>query len=187
VERSAEGDRSVVLEGWGSFDDPGFAAQTDGTGVVRSTDHTTHAFEVDVVREGGLTTTIDYAGTIGGTYGQATTWNGSGIVSRDGLVSPTGTVRVQTVDEVMDDAVCQNQPISGETTVEQDGDTAFVRYDGATDCDADRAAVWGFDGEDRGTVTGVDCSSAAAPVGGSAPLAALLLAAFLTAAYRRQG
>lgn len=171
-----EGDvHALVLDRYGSYDDPDFRTLTSGTASVTPRDGTLYDFEVDITTDALTSTRITYTGTVDGDYTGPSLWNGSGRVTRDGFGEPLGTVRVATVDELRDTDVCSNQPLSGQTTIEAEGDRVVVTYDGATDCDQDKAATWTFNGRDRGRITGIDC--AVGTVGGrTAGAPALLLA-----------
>ena len=185
VTRGSGGERVLSLDDFAQFDDADLRAATSGTITVRPMTGSLSEYVVDIVTEGGLTTSIDYAGTVEGDYDGPTVWNGDGEVSRDGFGEPTGVVRMTTTDEVLDDAVCSGQPVSGETRIDGDGHFAVVTYDGATDCDDDHAARWSVDGEDRGRITGITCT--ASPPSANAPLApALLLLAGLVRLRRRR-
>jgi hypothetical protein len=104
-----------------------------GTVTLRLTAPSAHEFDVDLVI-------------------------GSGRVEREGYFSPTGVVEATTADQVVDDAVCSGQPVSGSTTLHAHGDTAVVTYDGATDCDPDQNARLSVNGKDRGLVSGISCA-----------------------------
>ena len=97
VVRSGTGDKDLTLKGYGSFNDPNMKAVTDGTVQLRRLNDTLHTFNVDLVKKGGMTTTIQYNGEVQGGYDAPTTWSGSGSVQRQGLVAPTGTVQATTV------------------------------------------------------------------------------------------
>lgn len=159
VVRGADDVHTLTLDGYGSYEDPDFRTLSSGTATVRPTGDTTYAFEVTLTADALTETRIEYAGTVEGDYSTATRWNGSGRVTRDGFGEPTGTVSVTTEDEVRDTDVCSNQPASGRTTIEADGDTVVVLYDGATDCDEDKAATWTLNGVDQGRITGIDCAA----------------------------
>jgi MYXO-CTERM domain-containing protein len=148
-------DLDLTFSEYGSGE--GEIARTTGTAVVRQIDTSSYTFDVDLVNEGGVTVEIDYFGTVTGNYGQATTWNGSGTVTRTGF-EPTGTAEVETVEQLVDDAICSGQSSSGETTIVVDGHTIVVTYDGETDCDENNAARWSLDGKDQGLVEGVTCA-----------------------------
>ena len=184
VVRAANGERTITFDGYGSFDDPDLRAEQSGTVEVRLVAAAQREFDVALVREGGLTTTFYYAGHVEGDYDTATVWSGEGTVERDGLVAPTGTVHASTVDERVDDAVCSGQPVSGETTLSIGGRTAVITYDGETDCDGDQAARYSVDGEDRGMITGINCSIAprgASPGGIALYVVAIGIALFIRA------
>jgi hypothetical protein len=186
VTRSGEGDRMVTLDGHGHSSDD--EVGSTGTASLTRVAASEHRFTIDLVREGGITTRIAYAGTVVGDYDARTVWNGEGQVERDGFAAPTGSVRVRTTDQVVDDDVCSGQPVSGQTTIEGEGPhTAVVTYDGETDCDDDQAARWSYDGMDQGTITGIVCGVGAGPgrPGHLAPVALLVLAAALTARRSR--
>jgi len=181
-------DRMLMLEAFGRYDDPSMHATETGTITLRLTGASMHEFAVDVIREGGIDTTIHYAGSVEGTYDAATVWNGTGTIERDGLVEPDGTISATTVDERLDSNVCPGQPLSGTTTIEQDGESAVVTYDGATDCDDAKAARWSYEGEDRGLVSGIDCAVAApgADIGAGASAAWSVVVAGLIAVVLRR-
>ena len=160
VVRSGE-DRSATLDDYGR--DAEHLGTVRGTFDLTETNALTHEFDADLVHDGGLTTTITYSGSIEGDWSTATTWNGSGTATRDGMVEPVGTIEAETVDELLDDTVCAGQALSGETTIHSGDHVAVVTYDGATDCDEDEAATWTYDGEDRGLVTDVVCSALPVP------------------------
>ncbi len=153
------GDRSVALSGYGSFS--GERVELSGVFDLVEVDAGNYTFHADLVQKGGMTTVIAYDGTVSGGYDVATTWNGHGTVEREGPIAPTGIVEVSTVDEVLDDLLCTGQAASGTTTVEAKGHEAVITYDGATDCDAAQAAKLTVDGEDKGLVEGIACSTGA--------------------------
>lgn len=157
-------DLDLSFSGYGSGD--GQIAHNTGTASVRQLDGSAYSYDVELVNEGGVTVDIDYSGTIVGDFGQPTTFNGSGTVTRTGF-APTGTAVVSTVDQLVDDAVCSGQSVSGETTIEVDDHVIVVTYDGETDCDEDQAARWSLDGKDQGLVEGITCavSSSGGPAG----------------------
>jgi hypothetical protein len=170
-------DRTLTLDGFGG---------DDGSVTLRRLDATTHEFEAEFV-SGGVTT-ISYTGTVEGGYTGPTRWNGSGTVSRDGVLPPNGSVEATTADQLVDNVVCAGQAVSGSTTLHARGDTAVVTYDGATDCDADQNARLSVNGKDRGLISGISCSLAAPGAKGAAglPAGALVLAAFFVRLRRRQ-
>jgi hypothetical protein len=161
IVRSGDGDKKVTLDDYGSFASADMRAGTTGTIDIRRIDASMHEFNVDLVHEGGITTTITYSGSVKGDYTTATTWNGSGEVEREGMVAPTGRVQATTVDQMLDDAVCAGQAVSGQTTIASGGSTAVITYDGATDCDEEKNAKWSLNGEDRGLIDGICCSAGA--------------------------
>lgn len=149
-------DLDLLLDGFGSSE--GEVAGVKGTAHVREIAADVFSFDVDIVREGGITTEIDYDGTVAGNYDMPTTWNGSGTLTRSGGLPPTGTVEMRTEDAVWDGAICGGQAASGTTSIDGDGHLVVVTYDGETDCDEDQAARWSVDGQDRGLVEGITCS-----------------------------
>jgi hypothetical protein len=157
----SNGDRSVTFDGWGQSPNPDLRstlATLSGTLELERLDDDDHEYRADWIREGGVATRVAYLGRVRGGYTGPTTWNGRGEVERTGLVAPTGTARVATIDEVVDDEVCSGQPSSGRTEIAIGDSVAVVTYDGATDCDADQAARLEVDGEERGRISGVTCS-----------------------------
>lgn len=157
IERSGDGDRELTYSDFGAFSDPDQQSTRSGTVVVRRINDSLHEFDVDLGHASDVTTTIEYSGSVEGGYTGRTVWNGSGTVSRAGSVSPTGTVSVNTVAQVIDSEECSGQPASGQTTISNDEHVVVVTYDGASDCDDDEAARFSVDGEDRGELTGIMC------------------------------
>lgn len=178
-------DRDLDLDGYGSFDDPDLRSAVSGAFSVTRLEPDLHAFDVDVVRRGGVTTRIEYAGRVRGGWSGRTVWNGSGRLRREGF-PPVGTVAVATADEVLDGDVCSGQPVSGQTQIEAGGHVAVVTYDGETDCDDDQAARWTYDGDDRGLVTGITCHASPGHArAGAVPFALALIGAGLLRRRRR--
>lgn len=186
VERSASGDRTLTLDGFGTKDDDGGTDTKTGSAHLRLVDDMNTDFDLDLTHDGGLVSTFDYAGRIQGSYdSDRTVWSGAGSVSRDGLIAPNGTVDATTTDEVVDNTVCAGAPVSGNTTIHNEADeTAVVTYDGDVDCDDDQAASYSLDGVPKGKITGIACSLS--PGRSSAGAAAWLLALALLAAGRRR-
>lgn len=149
VERDGD-DRSITLTDFNG---------DDGTFSLHLVEPSLREFEAHLVI-GGVTT-IDYAGSVQGDYDTRTSWNGSGHVVRDGFFPPNGAVDATTLNEVVDDAVCSGQPVSGSTALRSGDDVAIVEYDGENDCDADQNAELTVNGEARGLVEGVNCAVAA--------------------------
>lgn len=135
----------------------------------------------------GASGAFDYDGTVVSPSGnidteEPSTWNGSGQVALDGF----GRVDVATVDEVVDDAICESEAISGETTVRSDsGGEVVIAYDGATDCDPESTVTWSLDGASQGEISGVSCSAGGKPASGQT-LGLLGLIAGLALARRRR-
>jgi hypothetical protein len=140
-------------------------------------------FEFDADFDVGGFTFIDYMGSVQGGYDQRTLWNGSGTIIRDGFIAPNGEVQASTIDEVVDDDVCAGQPVSGRTILKAGEDTAVITYDGETDCDDHKNAELSVNDEERGLVSGINCS-VRAPGGGRGALGALLFALLIPAARR---
>ncbi len=155
-----------------------------GTVSRRLTAPSAYEFDADLVL-GGVTT-ITYSGTIEGDYDVPTLWNGSGRVERQGYFPPTGAVEATTADQVVDDALCSGQPVSGSTTLQAKGDTAVVTYDGATDCDPDQNARLSVNGKDRGLVSGISCAFGRPETGGSSKSLGFFALAMLTFRLRRR-
>jgi hypothetical protein len=160
----------------------GDIVRTSGTASVRQTGTDLYAYEANLVVDGGATVDITYSGTVSGDYGQATLWNGTGTITRTGF-PPEGTAAVETVDQLVDDSVCSGQSVSGETTIEVDGHTIVITYDGESDCDEANAARWSLDGKDQGLVEGITC--AVTPGGGRAGAGLFVLALLACARARR--
>ena len=181
VVRGGGGARMVTFEEFGN-DAFGGASKTNGTVAVAELATDRHTFEVDTVTRGGITTDVQYSGSVVGTDDTAaTTWNGSGTINRDGDFYKGGTVDSVTVDQVRDDA-CPGEGFSGTTTMTSDEHVVVITYDGATACDPDHSARWSRDGKDRGLVQGVTCSSA----GGSSGAAIVLVAVMLIGRRRHR-
>lgn len=167
IERDGD-DRSIELSDFNG---------DDGTFSLHLVEPSLREFEAHLVI-GGVTT-IDYAGSVQGDYDTPTLWNGSGHVVRDGFLGPNGAVDATTLNEVVDDAVCSGQPVSGSTALRSGDDVAIVEYDGENACDADQNAKLTVNGEDQGLVEGVNCAVAApGSPGKSAALTVFLWAAF---------
>jgi hypothetical protein len=144
----------------------GGETKTNGTFNVTETAADLHTFSANVTRVGGIHTEITYSGTVQGGYTGATTWNGSGSISRDGITIGSGEVEASTVNQVRDNAACGGEPASGTTTMTSDSHTVVITYDGATDCTDKHTAKWTKDGEDMGSIEGITCSSGRSGAGG---------------------
>ena len=168
------GAQTLTLDGW---------QDNDGTVVVRSTSDGARSFDADLVIEG--VTTIHYSGTVEGGYEGPTLWNGGGRIERV-TAAPLGGVDATTVDELVDDAVCSGQPLSGSTTLYTSGDTAVITYDGATDCDDQRNARLVVNGEDRGLVASIYCGVGVLGARGASGGPAFVLALIALASLRRR-
>ncbi len=182
VVRSADGDRALTLNGFGTS-----GSTRDGEAHLRVVDETNTDFDVNLSHDAGVTTSFDYDGRVEGGYGTRTVWNGSGTVTRDGLAAPNGAVDVTTTDEVVDGDVCSGQPVSGNTTIHNEADeTVIVTYDGAVDCDDEEAASYSLDGEPQGKITGIVCSMGrGSGAGGAAAWLGVGLLLVLAGARRR--
>jgi len=167
VVRSGSGDRSLTMRSFGKTADPDIFSVVTGSVEVTEQSAERHAFDADVTQHGGLATSILYAGTVEGTYGGPTVWNGSGSVARSGGAIVNGEVDAETVDELRDSSVCTWESLSGRTTLTSEAHTVVITYDGSTDCDDDNSARWSLDGADQGLVAGVVCSVGPAGRGGS--------------------
>jgi MYXO-CTERM domain-containing protein len=159
----------------------------DGTVVVTG-DLTSIEYDVDlVVTIEGLdsdctsddgTLGIDYQGSAA--IGDDTSeWNGSGSIGSTAF----GRYDIETEGEVLDEAICEDEAISGTTTI-TGADVAVITYDGATDCDMESTVTWTLNGEDQGEITGVSCSASQGSNRGS--WIALALAAIGLALRRRR-
>jgi MYXO-CTERM domain-containing protein len=181
--------RTLIAHGYAHIQDPAFRSTTTGSVFIQNLTEITHGFDVNVRVEGALTTRYDYIGQVDGSYGQRTVWRGSGTVSRDGPISPTGTIEARTFEEVLDDSVCSGQAVSGQTVLQDsEGRLATIAYDGATDCDADQAAQWSLDGVDQGRITGIVCAVSSPGIGSGSPgaLGALLVVGVAVRLRRRR-
>lgn len=188
VERSANGDRAVRFEDFGTHK-PGQSTDTrDGDGQVRRVDDTSHDFSLSLVHDGGVRETIEYEGHVSGGYEGRTVWSGAGTVVREGLLPPVGSAEVSTNAEVVDDDVCSGQPISGNTMVKNAaGDTVVVTYDGDVDCDDDEAATYTLNAEPRGKITRISCAACPGrPGAGGTLLGALALVGWAFVVRRRR-
>jgi hypothetical protein len=158
-------------------------AERNGTVLLTMTGPSQREFDADL--EIGEVTTIDYVGTVEGDYGSRTVWNGGGRIEREGF-PPIGTVDATTVEQVVDDAVCAGQPVSGSTTLRTSDHTAVIEYDGVTDCDPDANARVTVNDEDRGLIGGISCTVTELGSRGASSIPAFLLAAAAIAARLRR-
>ncbi len=113
---------------------------------------------------------FDYTG-IQLRQGAVQTWSGSGWMGTDGF----GMVDAITEDEVIDTSVCQTEASSGTTTLSAGGHVAVLRYDGSTKCDDTPSVPFTLDGEERGELEGVSCSTHDGSPARTAPMALLAL------------
>jgi hypothetical protein len=144
----------------------------EGSFSVHQVDPTLHEFEAKLVL-GGFTS-VDYVGSVQGSYDQRTIWNGNGTVERDGFLPPNGTIEAHTLNEIVDDDVCAGQPASGMTTLRSGEDEAVITYDGESDCDENKSAKLIVNDQERGMIEGVNCRAARAGAPASRGLATLL-------------
>jgi hypothetical protein len=182
IERSG-GDRAVALEGYGEERD-GLRREVTGTVEITRINETNHEWSTDHVIEGGVTTTVVYEGSVAGDYDSETIWDGSGTITRDGVVSPSGTIDVTTIAQRRDDDVCPGESLSGETALVRGAQTATITYDGATECDEEHSAAWALDGADQGHIAGIRC--AAGHAHGSTFAAWLAICAIVVQSRRRR-
>lgn len=97
----------------------------------------------------------------------AHSWSGDGARGSTDF----GWARLETIDQQFDVEQCDYKPLSG-STVATAGDTELeVRYDGEENCDPAATATWYLDGEERGTLEDVHCSS----TGGASGLVAIVM------------
>lgn len=147
----------------------------------------TYHFDADYKTEGLISRQVEYTGRIVGNIDGMLLGNGSGTITRSGFTDASGTVTATTIDQLRDGNQCDNESLSGTTTIVHGNRTLTIEYDGATDCDDESSARYSVDGEDRGTIDGITCS---ASWGRSAPWALLLplgAAALLALRRRRKG
>lgn len=143
----------------------------DGTVDLGGDPATGVSFDVDLIirtegvlpdcTDGVLRGAIVYSGTWS-ELDTTQTWNGTGRYGVDGL----GAFTVETIDEVLDDSVCDSEALSGTTRVSGRQEAIFA-YDGATDCSPDSTITWTLDGVDQGELTGVSCAATPGPAEGS--------------------
>jgi len=188
VERTAD-DLELTLDAFGSHGEGQELVKRRGKVVRKKVGDAEYTFRSNLVVDGGMRTTIDYSGRVTGGYDARSVWSGSGRVSRDGVLPPTGTIDAVTEAEVVDDAVCSGQPVSGRTTIMTEDQNAVVLYDGETDCDDQQAVRYRVDGLDRGRLTGISCGVTAHRASSSGANVAVLALSFLVGArvLRRRG
>lgn len=120
---------------------------------------------------------IDYAGAFE-PMGTGQKWSGKGWIGS----ATFGKLEASTVDQILDTETCQNESLSGSTTLKAGKSTVVVTYDGATDCDEDSTAHWSLNGQDQGEMAGIGCSAG----GGGMGLAWGALVALLSLLPRRR-
>lgn len=174
VKRSANGDRNLTFEDYGTRKQGQNADTRNGDAHVRRIDDTNHDFSLSLVHDAGIRETIEYDGHVNGGYDGRSVWSGSGTVERDGLLPPVGSAEVSTNAEVVDNDVCSGQPVSGNTMVKNAAeDTVVVTYDGDVDCDDEQAATYTLNAEPRGKITGISCTATPGSTGAGGALVAL--------------
>ncbi|QRK04310.1 hypothetical protein JQX13_29050 [Archangium violaceum] len=70
---------------------------------------------------------------------------------------------METKAEVVNNAVCDSEALSGSTTIRSGGHTALIQYDGATDCEDASTVRWSLDGKAMAEMEGVRCSVTSGP------------------------
>ena len=185
VTSTDDGSRDVSLEAFGHAEDADPPRDT-GTVSVRREATDVHTFAVDVTRDGLVSLVVDYDGRVEGAYGGPTTWSGSGTLTRGGFGDPSGTVTASTEGQRRDGSVCNDESLSGTTTIVSGEHTLVVSYDGASVCDGDSNTPYSVDGDDRGLVDGVSCAVSPGARGGAGAGLGLLGALALLAWRRRR-
>lgn len=173
---------STVFEYDGSFS--GGAPGTFAVDVLIAID----GIDEDTCAPAVGVTAAEYQGSVADN-GDADTYAGHGRLGFDftsGNVSYEGVADVSTAAEVTDDNVCSTEALSGTTTIEADGHTSVITYDGATDCDPDGTVTWTYDGADQGEIFGVSCRVHPAGTGRGALLGSLVLGALGILVVRRR-
>jgi len=135
----------------------------------------------------------DYSGTVAQTGADAdgdgqpddTLWNGSG---RMGLIE-TGVVEASTKGELVSEATCKTEALSGTTELSAGKDVVLITYDGKTDCDETGTVQYSVNGQPKGELEGVKCSASPGSGSGGGLGAALVgaLAGFASRRRRRAG
>jgi MYXO-CTERM domain-containing protein len=105
-----------------------------------------------------------------------TYWSGSGRYGD----SIDGAVDAVTTEEKLEDEICNDEALAGDTVVTASGHAIKITYDGATDCDPESTVHWAYDGTDRGEISDVSCSA------GGSPGSALVLVVAVGAVVRRR-
>lgn len=127
----------------------------------------------------GITTSMTSVET-----GNSTTYNGTGHIV---FTDPTfqffvSAVQITTTDQIVDDAVCQSEPLSGTNVLISGDNTLTYTFDGEADCDESPTQMLSINGEEAEEVEGVSCSSMA---GGRSGFA-LIVSVFGFVALRRR-
>ena len=74
------------------------------------------------------------------------------------------TFQISTIDEVIDDSVCDSEPISGTNTLRTGNDEVVFTFDGDTDCDPEPTQMVSVNGAAPIEVSGASCTTAPGPV-----------------------
>ncbi len=123
------------------------------------------AADSETCTETGLTTAVEYKGSVVGSPSTGTsesgpsTWNGAGRIG----TSKAGFISVETKDEVTNSKVCAGEAASGKTLLSSDKNTVEITYDGATDCASSSTVQWSLNGAAQGKLEGIMCSAANGP------------------------
>jgi MYXO-CTERM domain-containing protein len=105
-----------------------------------------------------------------------TYWSGTGRYGN----SFDGAVDAVTTEEKLEDELCNDEALAGDTTITSSGHAIRITYDGATDCDPESTVHWAYDGTDRGEISDVSCAA------GGSPGSALVLVFAVGAVVRRR-
>lgn len=115
--------------------------------------------------------------------GNSTTYNGTGhSVFTDPTFQFVSAMQITTTDQVVDDTVCESEPLSGTNVLSSGDNTLTYTFDGETDCDESPTQMLSINGEEAVEVEGVSCSS----LTGSRSGIALLTSIFGFIALRRR-
>lgn len=92
---------------------------------------------------------------------ETTLYNGSGsMMVMDESQSMVLSADILTADELVDETVCEFEPISGSNTISAGSNTLEFMFDGETDCDETPTQMMSLNGEEAVEVEGVGCSTA---------------------------
>ena len=87
-----------------------------------------------------------------------------------------------TEDEVLNDSVCETEPVSGTNTMTNGTDEMVYTFDGATDCDEEPTQMLSINGAAPEEVEGASCATTSVRTG----LMSVLFAFGLTVFRRRE-